>query len=284
MDYSMLHENKKRGTFDFPIELYYVDKSSPRYKMPLHWHLEYELILILEGSFRLSLDGRQYTLGGGDSVWIGDGVIHGGEPENCVYECVVFDLEALIKNTPVCANAAAEFLLEAPFFSGPIVKKSAEAQIADKIFESMETEKKGYELMTVGLLWQLLSMLLQRAQKTHSPTLQSQSKLAKIKPVLSYIKDNYSQQITLDELAEIAGMSPKYFCRAFSELTGKTPMAYLNFYRIEIAGERLKLTDETVTETALNCGFNDLSYFARQFKKHKGQTPLKYRKNGRITG
>ena len=49
MNYSALYENKKRGTFDFPIELYYVDSASARYQMPLHWHLEYELILIMEG-------------------------------------------------------------------------------------------------------------------------------------------------------------------------------------------------------------------------------------------
>ena len=60
MDYSSLHEDKKRGKFDFPIELYYVDSSAPRYQMPLHWHLEYELILVLKGNFHLSIDGKKY--------------------------------------------------------------------------------------------------------------------------------------------------------------------------------------------------------------------------------
>ncbi len=89
MNYSELHEYKKRGTFDFPIELYYVDENEPRYQMPLHWHLEYELILVLSGSFTLSLDGQIVELEKGDCAWIGDGVVHGGTPNNCVYECVV---------------------------------------------------------------------------------------------------------------------------------------------------------------------------------------------------
>lgn len=58
MRYLAFHERMVRGTFDFPIELYYVDALHPRYEMPFHWHMECELILILEGGFSLSVDGR----------------------------------------------------------------------------------------------------------------------------------------------------------------------------------------------------------------------------------
>lgn len=53
MKFLASHESSTRGTFDFPIELYYVDKMHPRYEMPFHWHMEFELMLVLSGEFSL---------------------------------------------------------------------------------------------------------------------------------------------------------------------------------------------------------------------------------------
>lgn len=155
MNYSRLYENKRRRTFGFPIELYKVDSSSPRYQMPLHWHLEYELILVKEGGFRLSLDSGSFPMGPGDCAWVGDGVIHGGTPRDCVYQCVVFDLGTLLESGE-------------PAFS-----------------ESLE-------------------------------------KTLRLKNVLTYIRDRYDSAVTPSELAAVARMNPKYFCRA-SLVSGITP-------------------------------------------------------------
>lgn len=278
MNYSELYENKKRGTFDFPIELYYVDSASARYHMPLHWHLEYELILVLKGSFELSLDGKNYMVNAGNCAWIGDGVVHGGIPHDCVYECVVFDLGTLLHDTPVCSRSAAEFLADENGYTGIFEAGSKQAELADKIFESMEKEQKGYEWTTVGLMWQLMGSLINTKAKNISLS-KNRRQIIRLKNVLTYIRNNYENPITLAEIADVAGMVPRYFCRAFSDMTGKTPIEYLNYYRIESAGERLLLTDESITDIALGCGFNDMSYFSKTFSRYKGMSPSIYRKN-----
>lgn len=96
--------------------------------------------------------------------------------------------------------------------------------------------------------------------------------------VITLIENEYQNPLTLDDLSKASGMSPKYFCRFFHEMINKTPIEYLNYYRIEIACEKLLATELSITEIALNCGFNDVSYFIKTFKKHKGVTPKQYLK------
>ena len=68
MRYIDYQEKSVRGTFGFPIQLYYVDYTHPQYEMPPHWHLECELILVLKGHFDLSVNGNAHTLHAGESI------------------------------------------------------------------------------------------------------------------------------------------------------------------------------------------------------------------------
>ncbi len=77
-------------------------------------------------------------------------------------------------------------------------------------------------------------------------------------------------------LARIAGMNPKYFCRYFRSMTGRTPIDYLNYYRVECACEMLSTKDISVKETAISCGFSDESYFVKTFRKYKNTTPKQF--------
>ena len=103
-------------------------------------------------------------------------------------------------------------------------------------------------------------------------------RILQLKQVLEFIEKNYANPITLQELSASVSMSPKYFCRFFSEMTHQTPVDYLNRQRIEEACLQLAATDDSITEIAYRNGFNDLSYFRRTFKKYKGMTPGKYQR------
>ncbi|MDO4364036.1 MAG: AraC family transcriptional regulator, partial [Clostridia bacterium] len=151
-------------------------------------------------------------------------------------------------------------------------------KIIDELFVNMEKEGSTYTFTTTGLLWQFIGEVLEQKSPCHTDDFDTvYRKNKQIKRVLTKIRNDYSKPLTLDDLAREAHLNSQYFCRAFKELTGKSPIDYLNYYRIECAAEQLRLPDLSVTEVALSCGFNDLSYFNRMFKRRKNMTPTQYR-------
>ena len=93
LEHEGYHEMMKRGRFDFPIGFYHVEKYHPRFNMPYHWHMEYELIRMLRGGFTISLNEETLHLVPGDIVFIRDGIVHGGvvDSDDTAYECLVFE-------------------------------------------------------------------------------------------------------------------------------------------------------------------------------------------------
>lgn len=282
MKYLARYEKMNRGSFGFPIELYYIDSAHPRYEMPFHWHFECELILVLQGEFMLSLDGEKILLSTKQSAFIPSSVIHGGTPKNCIYECVVFDMDAFLHYTPLRLETYEKTLHNGLAIENIFEADSTCGKVIDAVFEAMEKEYNGYEFATTGFLWQFIGCVLQHhLYRMMPPTSQEDKRTQQIKQVFRRIRKDFAQPLTLEQLAQEAQLNPHYFCQVFRQLAGRTPIDYLNYYRIECAAEQLCTTSLSITEIALACGFNDISYFNRLFKKHKLMTPTTFRKSHR---
>lgn len=283
MKYLASHENTSRGTSEFPIELYYVDKTHPRYEMPFHWHMEYELIRILSGAISLSIDGYAQTLKKGDTAVISSGAVHGGIPEDCVYECLVFDTSRFMESSSALLHRKYLDFFDTDTLIHPFFKKGTHcSELIFQMFDAMNQKYTGYEFFTIGLMWQLFGQILHdHAYTVTDLTVRRSAKSTEqIKSVLNFIRKNYATRLTLADLADVLNLSPEHFCRLFHSITGKSPIDYLNYYRIECACELLSSSQKSITEAAYSCGFNDLSYFNRMFKKYKKITPGRYQKNG----
>ena len=274
-------EEKQHGRFDFPIEFYHVDQNHPRYDMPYHWHTECEIIRILEGEFLITIGEEKVLARKDDIIFIHDGVLHGGTPNNCVYQCIVFDMKLLLKQNHACTKMLQDIIHQNKLVNTKMPSNIESLKLNCRLlFESLKEKHTGYEFITQGRLYIFLGHILENKLYTINSRIskKTQQKMTNFKKVLEMIEENYSQTITLDDLSKIAGMTPKYFCRFFQEMSNKTPIEYLNLYRIESACEQLMSTDLPITDIAINCGFNDVSYFIKTFKKHKGITPKKYLK------
>ena len=280
MKYTDYIERRPQGTFNFPIAYYHQTPLSPRYHMPYHWHTHYEIMRIISGSFHLTLDNETFTYRAGDVIFITGGVLHGGEPENCVYECIVFDLDMLMKDNHACANTIQSIMNGTIRIHTHISEKCDKfLPVTEKLSGVLSGKKAGYEFMTQGYLYLLLGTIIE--EKLYERSVHNSlttERLNSIKDVLDYISDNYSDSISLEKLAKIAGMNPRYFCRYFRSMTGRTPIDYLNYYRVECACEMLSTKNISIKETAISCGFSDESYFVKTFRKYKDTTPKQFTK------
>lgn len=273
------NELKQHGSEDFPIQLYMIDSMHPKYEMAYHWHTQLEIIRVISGKLNVALNGKEYKAYDGDVIIVNSEVVHGAIPENCVYECIVFSLDILETSVNKCRN----FLFG---ISNRMIEINEYYKYDDSIFfdavnnffEAMKKDGDSAKFLALGALYTLFGMVYDNKYYKISSGKDVNKSIIKLKDVLYFIRNCYDTPITLEAMAEKAGMSPKYFCRFFRELTDKTPVEYLNTYRIERAARKLTGTDLPVTEIAFSCGFNDLSYFIKTFKHYKGMTPREFRK------
>jgi len=281
------NELKQHGTEDFPIELYHIEQGHTRYEMSAHWHNEIEIIRVLDGVLNIRLNNNFYSVKKGEIIFINPETVHQASPENCVYECVVFHLDFISaqhgRSLPFIDSLRNHESMVDEYHTDA---HSAFARAVHALFDEMASENAGREFKVLGAIYRIFGEILDSdlCKTTSSAPLGDKRNVPKLREVLYYIRNNYDSAITLNDMASMAGMSPKYFCYFFKEMTTKTPVEYLNAYRIEKASRKLTNSDLSVTDIAFSCGFNDLSYFIKTFKKHKGITPAKYRKDAFSAG
>lgn len=275
-----LNELKKRGSDGFPIEYYFLDETHPRYEMPLHWHRELELVLVKSGRLTLHLNTMEYHLKQGDIAVVNCGVLHRGTPENCIYECIVCDLNILRRS----ADASTDLLL-------PIISEQMTVDVlleadnspaygsAASLFGAMRQASPFFELEVMSRLFAFFFELYKADLVRPHKVNRQDANIARVSKLIDWLEDSLTEPITLTQLSSKAGLNEKYFCRVFKEVTGKTFSDYLSGLRIDHACRLLLHENRSVTEAALHSGFSDISYFSKVFKKYKKCSPRQWVKN-----
>lgn len=273
------YEKKIHGTPDFPIEYCYVDNNHQRYIMSAHWHKEFEIIRVLSGRFDVYLNNVQYTLMPDDIILVECGCLHRGVPNNCVYECIIFNPNMLTKKQndiivkyifPISnSDVGVNRLLHR--------NDSGMYRVISALFSAMREKDEFFELEVFSLLYKLFGYLYKDKNITNASKLPHSHQAHLINNILDWLDNNYTTPITLKSVASFAGISEKYLCRIFKEYTGKTVISYINELRIEHASKEITQNAKSVTRAALDSGFNDLSYFSKTFKKYKGIVPQQYK-------
>ena len=275
------NEIKQHGTEDFPFELYKIDHTHPKYEMAMHWHSSVEIIRVLKGNLTVTLNNKKLNASAGEIIFVNSETIHGATPYDCIYECIVFNLAFLKSGNNAC-DSFIDHLLNHNAYIFDKIQSPAITTIANKLFNTLDERSDGFQFKVFGAINELIGTLKEEkffSYQVEGLTLKDEKNVAKLKRILAFIRENFDKELTLDDMAIASELSTKYFCSFFKNMTGKTPVGYLNDYRVERAARKLLGSDIPITQIAYSCGFNDLSYFIKTFKQIKGCTPKNYRKN-----
>lgn len=282
----MLKEVKEHGSTEFPVNAYEVTYTTGFTQiLPCHWHEEYEIIYVSKGSSIFRIGDKSIEVNTGQVIFINSNELHSSyceNPSGCCYTALVFHMSLLHSNHNdlIQTQYITPFLLKQIHFPMTLPTSSPVAQLISQMvqitIQSLLDKKPGYELAVKGSIYMLLSTMVQNnflIQNQSETTIPKGNRLYLMKNVLQYIAENYSETIYINDLASFSNMSRYHFCRFFKNYIGMTPIEYLNFIRINEAYKLLLSSNISVTEVALQTGFENLSYFTKIFKKQKGISP-----------
>jgi len=134
---------------------------------------------------------------------------------------------------------------------------------------------ENWQLILNNLMTEFFVLLLRKyINPDHSNPIQISSLqyYDRILPALVYINENIASKISVDKLADLCCFSKYYFCRLFKQVTGQTVISYINHYRLNLASHLMQTQDITTSEIARRCGFGNVNYFYRLYKRNFGSS------------
>ena len=282
--YFELKENKPHGTKDDPFSTYHIENAGRSFQIPVHWHDEFEIIYVRSGFLTVSISGESYIGKTGEAFVVSPGNLHlmGSQTGTVDYYTFLFPLKYISFRTDDMLD---EKLLE-PLNSGhlmicPRVKDTAK-ELCEQLIEIYEAKKDESEskiTTQVRTKIILLQFILEMWKKGFVIENDTSGRNIVEKEMVSYIQQNFTGKISLKEFGEQFHLSEKYISRYFKEHFHITLSQYITYLRLENAKQLLQDTDLSVTETAMQSGYQNVSYFIRSFQKAYAVSPLKYRKN-----
>lgn len=271
-----LKEKVHHGTIDFPIEVYHATGLMASY----HWHEECEFIYITSGRACIRIGVNSFELKEGDCAYVSPNALHSISTENhqnLGFYAIVFHPSLIFSEIDICNKyLSSKYTINNCYF------QSAESSyIIHEIKQLCETyEKKlfAYELKIKAYLYTIFNHIFECGLFHIEENAENKKTIDKLETVIKYIHNNCNSNITVEQLAKVSGYSISHFTRFFKELTGKSPIEYVNRQRIYHACNMLNKTNLSVLEISFACGFEHVGHFINIFKKHTGYTPQKYRK------
>lgn len=237
--------------------------------LSVNWHENIELIYVTKGSGKISCDFEEYPVKEGELFAINSDVFHGFSADN---ETDGFEYYYLIIGRDFCRENGLD--TDTVKFVENIKDEIAAEKYMDVVNSyNLKDEYHGLAVRSavLALLHRLCEFHINRTPAAKKK--KKGSNTDNIRSAIVYIRENLSQRLTTKDLARASGISEYYFIREFKRITHYTPVTYINIVRCDTARKMLYEGNKNVGEVASLCGFENMPYFTKTFKKYTGILP-----------
>ena len=272
------------GDAAFPIACYEDDLNTVL--VPWHWHDEWEFIFVETGSAAVLLETAQLCIPAGDGLFINACALHAidhSRSRDAVLHSAVFHPRLIGGGAdsvfwqrlvlPLSHDSAPRYV--------PLHRTDPNHSVMLRDFHeawrAVAVEADDYENLTRYLLSRVFRSLCRYCvQTSHVLSAQDRVDAERIRVMLTYIDDHFTDELNTQKIAESARVSESVCLRCFHRMLGITPIQYVKQTRLKKAADLLRSTSMTAKAVALECGFNDVSYFTKAFRERMGCTPKEY--------
>lgn len=262
---------------------------------PPHWHSPIEILMPIENNYTMVVNNHTYVVEPYELLIIGPSVVHSSIAPESGYR-YFFQIEVTNIKNITGINTILSLMGQASHFTPEnhpdihrrLVKLFEE--ICDEYYNSEKEKSSGMleesNLLCEPIIYSKFLAMLTLIGRSHLETVsadsinQNKSKeyADKIMKVCSYIDEHFTEDLTLEEVASMAGYSKYHFARIFKIYTNNSFYRYVNQHRIAMAEELLSNPEVSITQIAISCGFSTTSAFIRMFKQFNECTPSDFRK------
>lgn len=275
------YKDMPNQNFGVDIILSKIFKLGARFEE--HWHEHLQIFYFIGGEGFLGCSQKCFTVFKGTIAIINSRELHYLESlnDNFRFYTIRIDLSFLFSDQIDSCQAKylsplSENLI---IFKNLVTNDSEVLKCVTTIIKEYFKRDIGYELAVKAYIYNLVVLLLRNyidEFTIEKKCIYRLDNFKRLHEVFEYIDNNYNKKICAKELSNIAHISTYYLCRIFKQITGRTATEYINEIRLKKSMELLKNGTMNITEISINCGFSDVNYYCRLFKKKYGVSPTKF--------
>lgn len=280
-------ELMEHGTALFPVACYHDDLE--KLTVPWHWHDEIETTVVEGGDAIISVGGETCRVKPGDGYFINTGALHGmwaAGPGKCRLQAVLYhprlvggSLDSIFWQSylqPLLSDPGRQYVC----LRQEIPWEREALRAIQRAWQACADEPPGYEFQVREALSREVFLLADNCPAARkSPSEKALRDSERMKVMLQFIQENYGGELSTAKIARSAAISDSECLRCFRAIVGTTPIQYVKQLRIQKAAELLLSTDRKISDIGAECGFQEMSYFAKTFRELKGCTPGAFRRS-----